>query len=159
MLKAFAVRRASELTAPWKRARPERPIRSALQSLPERPPMRQGGSLMRIKSIALVVLLACCISGADEKTKDKTKYELKYRPAVGQQMSYGQSIDMDLKISASGGGNQHVEQSQKMHTQVVVNSDELLEVRDDGDGLAGCAKKIVFGKNCWTAIKINNQPT
>jgi len=92
-----------------------------------------------------------------KKQTDSRKYELKYRPAVGQRMAYEQSIDMTVAVKAAHEGSRRsVDQTQKVHSQVVVTNEEVLQVRD---GTVTSAKRVAFGPNCWTATQTDDKPT
>src|SRR5437762_916706 len=95
--------------------------------------------VIRHKSILTACLLCSVIAlsahAAAPKPKkseenNKETVELRYRPTLGLRVAYEQSLDMQMRVNTSDNGNRHVEQSQKTHGQVVVNSEEVIEMRD-----------------------------
>jgi hypothetical protein len=110
----------------------------------------------------LVAPVAAGTSTRESKPSPKTqtdarKYDLKYRPTVGQRIAYEQSLDMTVAIKAANdGARRSVDQNQKVHSQVVVTSEEILALRD---GTVSSAKRVTFGPNCWSATQIDDKPT
>jgi hypothetical protein len=92
---------------------------------------------------------------ADTPTPQRQTYELRYRPAVGQRWAYEQSTDSTLSITRST-GQQNVSSTRRevRHSQVIVTSDEILEA----NGAQVTAKRVTFGKGCFSFDKIDDEP-
>jgi hypothetical protein len=113
---------------------------------------------MRARTGILLLLTLPFLAGAAlaAPKQKQQKYVLKYQPAVGQRVSYAQSVDLSLSYTAAGtNNNRSIEQSVAAHSQVVVDSEETLELGGDGTPVA---KRVVFGPNCWSSEQRNTEP-
>ena len=103
----------------------------------------------------MIALSAHAAAAKPKQSEDnKEKVELRYRPTLGLRIAYEQSLDMQMRVNTSDNGNRHVEQSQKTHSQLVVNSEEVLEMRD----AIASVKRVIFGKDCWSTTQTNDKP-
>jgi hypothetical protein len=109
---------------------------------------------MPTSHICWIVALLCLCCSAVEAGERRT-YDLRYRPAVGQRWAFQQSTDSTLNIE-SGVTQTNVIRSTREahHSQVIVTCEEVLDVTD-----GKCtAKRVTFGKGCFSFEQVDDQP-
>ena len=109
---------------------------------------------MRPSRFCWVVATFCLCCTAAE-AGERRSYDLRYRPAVGQRWAFEQSTDSTLHIE-SGVSRTNVTRSTKEahHSQVIVTCEEVLDVAD-----GRCtAKRVTFGKGCFSFEQVDDQP-
>ena len=109
---------------------------------------------MRPSRFCWIVATFCLCCTAAEAGERRT-YDLRYRPAVGQRWAFEQSTDSTLHIE-SGVIRTNVSRSTREahHSQVIVTCEEVLDVTN-----GKCtAKRVVFGKGCFSFDRVDDQP-
>ena len=105
---------------------------------------------------AAAVLLVCLSVAAAADAPAKPQYDLRFRPQVGLRFAYEQTLHSEVQAhAAANGANRSADQAFKSHRQMVVQSEEITELRDGQP----VAKRFTFGPNCWWASKDNDKPT
>jgi hypothetical protein len=116
---------------------------------------------MRARILSAAAVLCCLVptfSGAGRTKKndvrDHTKYDLRYRPTVGERIAYQQSLDLNLAYTASAGGR-HITLTDQFKSHLDVKCQEVLEVRD---WTTTAAERVSFGHDCWTVTQSDDKP-
>ena len=103
----------------------------------------------------LGLLSLCCAAVGPARAAEQKTYDLRHRPIVGQRWAFEQSTDSTLHIE-SGVSRVNVSRSSKelRHSQVIVTCEEVLDVAD-----GKCtAKRVTFGKGCFSFDQVDDQP-
>jgi len=103
----------------------------------------------------LAAIVCLCGTAAGGRKEAKT-YDLRYRPVVGQRWAFEQSTDSTLTIE-SGVNHANIIRSSKetRHSQVIVTSEEILDVGADGKCTA---KRVTFSKGCFSFEQVDDKP-
>jgi hypothetical protein len=111
---------------------------------------------MGTKGVSVVLLSLFCCVAASSAAAPSQKYTLKYTPRVGDRVAYEQSLDLTLSYTAAGeANNRSITRSVKVHGQVAVDSEEVVQLGNDG---TPTAKRVAFGGDSWSTTQTNDRP-